>query len=89
MTHVKSTMSKQARMARAVGMDGLSPIAKYTRNLSSKEKLICRHMAHKGATLKEMSEAINWNLSQTSLYNKLNAINIKTKKSLSNYLHRD
>lgn len=86
---VHHVMRRRERLFRAMSMDeNPTGRAVYRRDLTSEEKRICRHMAWKSATLKEMAEAIKWPLGLASLRKKLNAINIKTPSQETNYLHR-
>ena len=88
MTQVKMVMRRRERLFRAIAGMEERPCS-HRRELTSEEKRIARHMAHEGASTPEIARAINWDLSVHSLYNKLKAINIKTKMMLVNYLHRD
>ena len=89
MTQVKSVMGKQARMARAIAGTEYSMPKSGRRDLTSNEKRIARHMAHKGATVHDIALAINWTMNEVTLWQKLKAINIKTSRTLSNYYHHD
>jgi len=84
-------MQKRTRLYRAIAGHEEQPTARtyLRRDLTSEEKRIDRHMAHKGATTPEIAQAINWTLSQHSLLAKLKAINIKPKHTYTNYLHRE
>lgn len=85
MTQVKSLNSRSARLFRAMSMAD-KPVSG-RRDLTSKEKRLCRHMAHDGASYEQMAEAIGWDMHLITLQNKLKAINIRTKGSLNRYLH--
>ena len=86
---VHTVMQRNARLARAIAGHDEKPGFKPRRDLTSEEKRIARHMAHKGATTPEIAEAIGWTLTRHSLYMKLRAINIKPKGAWTNYLHRE
>lgn len=59
---------KKLKMARA---------ARSYREPSSEEIALARHMAHAGATLKELHAALRWCGTETGTYNKLRRLNIR------------
>ena len=86
---VHTVMQRNARLARVIAGHDEKPGFKPRRDLTSEEKRIARHMAHKGATTPEIAQAINWPLHWRTLLIKLKAINIKPKGAWTNYLHRE
>ena len=79
MTQVISPFSsKMGRMARVL------PISRTSRDLSSEQKRLARHIAREpGMTIKILAERIGWDASVSSLGLKLKAINIRCSKSLN------
>ena len=86
---VHCVTQRNTRLFRAVAGYDEKPSRSHRRDLTSEEKRIARHMAHKGATTPEIAQAINWSMTVHSLCSKLKAINIKPKGAWTNYLHRE